>query len=228
MRTAGQAATREAPWPCGLGAQWPAVTSRPVQQHLLVAVRARRRRPRPCRAASRAWPATSSGVEPARAPARPPGGTARRCRAGASRTRCATARLIVPLPEPLGPSMVTTGAVRRSCASRSAGPPAAGDARETRERRSRHWRRRGSRSAPRAAQPGHRERHGDAVIAVAVDRAAAQGRAAAQPQAVGEQLVLDPEHAQPCAMAASRSLSLTRSSSAPRTSVSPFGSRPPR
>ena len=42
------------------------------------------------------WPSPSC------CPARPPGGTARRCRAGASPARAATARLMVPLPEPLG------------------------------------------------------------------------------------------------------------------------------
>ncbi len=226
VRTAGQAATREAPCPAA-SVRIARGDVPPVEQHLL----ARRRGPTPkatCMpAASRAWPcdvvrASSPRSQPAQAP---PAGTARRCRAGASRACCATARLMVPLPEPLGPSMVTTGtAACTAHAARSSErkPAARASLEEPREggRDIGHVQR--SRSAPRAPQARDGKGHGDAVIAVAVDGAAAEARrrrgsrghraaARSRPRA----------RSGPAAMTASRSLSLTRSSSAPRTSVSP-------
>ena len=163
-----------------------AVTSRAVQQHALLAARLAANSTRIGRA-SRAWPATSSGASPRQCPgAAPPADRARRCRAGASRARCASRRLTVPLPEPLGPSMVTTGTRcrRRALAAHALflqlpGPHARARSAKSREggrdigdildldRRAR-------------AQAGDREGHGDAVIAVAVDATAAGNAAAAR------------------------------------------------
>src|SRR5882672_8276998 len=106
-RTAGQAATREAPWPA-VSERIAAVTSRPSSH-----TRSLPSGPEPnvtsMRAASSAWRCTSSLAAPADTPA---SATSRYSAPLSSRcqpTCCATARLMVPLPEPLGPSMVTMG-----------------------------------------------------------------------------------------------------------------------
>ena len=71
-------------------------------------------------------------------------------------------------------------------------------------------------------QARDRKRHGDAMIAMTVDMAAARlpwatlPRGARPQPSVGQQFALDAERAQASAMTASRSLSLTRSSAAPR------------
>ena len=70
---------------------------------------------------------------------------------------------------------------------------------------------------------GDGQAHRDAVVAMAVDRAAVQ-RAAVDDGAVGRFLARGAQRAQAAAMTAMRSDSLTRSSAAPRTTVRPSAS----
>ena len=119
-------------------------------------------------------------ARPARAPARP-AGTGRRYRASAQPRALAAARLMVPLPDPEGPSMVMTGtaviaAALRRRLGRWSRPDRPRQRRRNPERRSRHWPHRGSQIGCRGAQAGDAEGHGDAMIAAAVDLTAAESR----------------------------------------------------
>ena len=106
--TAGQAATREAPAPaCSVRilrvTSWPSSSTcsspAPTEPNSTRMERA-----------TRDVLLDIVGIEiPLRCRPAPPAGTARRCRAGASRRATATMRLMVPLPELEGPSMVTMG-----------------------------------------------------------------------------------------------------------------------
>ena len=107
-RTAGTAATREAASPGAFGPEGRGDVLA-VEQDLLAAAEPRRSCTSIERAMSRVALRGSSGVAAAAPPRAPRAGRARRCRAGASRSRPASPRLIVPLPEPLGPSIVTIG-----------------------------------------------------------------------------------------------------------------------
>ena len=121
----------------------------------------------------------------------PPADTAPRCRAARQPSALATARLTVPLPEPEGPSMVRTGTSHRLSRAISCTSSPTERARSTKPGNevatlatSRIW------IGPGGAQAGDAEGHGDAVIAAAVDLAAAEGRASGRPcdpHAVGQQ-----------------------------------------
>ncbi len=101
----GMAATREAAIPGGLGAQDVGDVT-PFQQHPLAAIRPAPKFTSIARRA-RAWAIASCGSSLTRSAARARrADTARRCRAGASRAHGPPHRLMVPLPEPLGPSIV--------------------------------------------------------------------------------------------------------------------------
>ncbi len=134
--------------------------------------------------ASRAWPSAILGGEArSAAPAR----ATRRYRAPLS-SRCqpmrrATARLMVPLPEPLGPSMVTTGGAVASLMRWGGSVTVAGSASPPRGR----WPRKPGKEVAtlatsqismgaRALSARDREGHGDAMVAVAVDGARRRNR----------------------------------------------------
>ena len=203
VRTSGQAATREAPCARGLRAKLARSRRAHSSSHPLARRRARQPNSPAWRAATAAWRGASSARQcPTPRRRAPPGGKARRCRAGASRPARATARLMVPLPEPLGPSMRDDRDTRRqhdhpleaSVSARSMRKPAAravldepgkggGDvghvagsrsARGPEELRRRMPSRCGDRRGCRCVPPAEPFR-------------------AAQPQSIRQQLVLDPE-----------------------------------
>ena len=186
--------------------------------------RTERRAPAPIAA----WPGLVVGGE-ARAGCPPgrPAGTAHRCRAGASRGGRRPGAAMVPLPEPLGPSMAMTGTLLIG--------------RRLRQRFARSSR--PSRAAPAPTKPGNEVATlATSRISIGPARAGSRPRrtwrcgdrrgcrslpppnvaATLDAHAVRQHLVLARRAPRgPRAMTAMRSLSLTRSSSAPVTTVSP-------
>src|SRR6185437_5760548 len=214
-RTAGQTATREAPAPAA-SPRSARLTSSPCNRmRSSLAGPASKRTSMAC--ARRTWPSTSDAASPARKPAR---ATSRYSAPLSSRcqpSRAASRRLTVPLPEPLGPSMVTTGT-----AATLMGTPSVRQVlqRQTRIAGQPHEPREGGGDIGHiiddqlrpGAQAGDGECHGDAMVAVTVDAApletgrrsatgvartpAAARRAAAAPldaHAIGQQLAGHPE-----------------------------------